>query len=588
MHHLSIQRPSHLPPATHPQQEKSFQQGEVVTGRINKFFPDNKALLQIGAKQVIAELQTSLSAGGTYWFEVKKGGDRPLLQVLPQVPGKENGVPQLIELTGNKPNKMNSTFVEGLLKQQTPFTMPQLKQALQLLQQPHSQPLQARQDALQLMMNRKLPLTGNILQAIAARQTWDMTASLNQLNDNLTAENDGAMPLRQILGKLSPAGPAVHEAHLIQQIIQEAKAGKQDLYLAIRPSFPSNAPSFEAWQKEWLAFEKQLSDTRNMQHKPAMGTARLAAASPYASVMDGFLTELQRAGKHTAAARDGLQTVLATVRQLLAMFPDRALPDDVVLSLRNSLEAFQSVSLVQGISSQLQKGQMGNGQLLAKTTELLHLLQASSMNEQSKDGAFFKQLLQDIFRQVGYAFEHDIKEAKTAELPLKGLLLQHAAHSAERAELSAPLLQQITGSQLLQVHDDKQMTYIQLQLPGAPFGFDKDLLMELEGRKEEDGKLSSDHCRILFYLHLPILNDMAVDMYVQKKTVSLHIYTADGQAERVMRPLQHKLKSALEASGYHLSSVKYTISGADVKESERISTGPAAGSSEQKGVDYRI
>ena len=135
MHRLSIQKSIGIPSATHPQQEKRFQPGEIVTGRINKFFPDNKALLQIGAKQVIAELQTSLSAGGTYWFEVKEGGEHPLLQVLPQTSGKHAGVSQLIELTGNKPNKTTASFVEGLLKQQTPFTMQQLKEALNLLQQ---------------------------------------------------------------------------------------------------------------------------------------------------------------------------------------------------------------------------------------------------------------------------------------------------------------------------------------------------------------------------------------------------------------------------------------------------------------------
>ncbi|SDC63641.1 hypothetical protein SAMN05421663_103208 [Terribacillus halophilus] len=591
MHHLSIQGSIGLPPAIHPQQEKRFQLGEIVTGRINKFFPDNKALLQIGAKQVIAELQTALSAGGTYWFEVKEGGERPLLQVLPHVSGKQASVSQLIELAGNKPNKTNTSFVEGLLKQQTSFTMPQLKQALILLQQTDLQPLEARKDALQLIMNRQLPVTENVLQAIAARQTQDMTATLNQLTNNLTAESDSATPLKQILAKLSPDGPAVNEQHLIQRITQEAKMGKQDLYLAIRPSFSTSAPSFDAWQKEWLAFERQWTDTGNIHPQSVTESGKLptrtAVTLPYAALLDTFMGELQGVGKYTAASQDSLQTTLGTVRQLLSMFPERALPEHIAGNLRNSLETLQSVPLVRDMHSQLLKGSIDNEQLLVKTTELLQMLQASSKNEQSKDGAFFKQMMQDIFRQVGYSFEHDIKEANTAELPLKGLLLQHAAHGAEKAELPAQLLQQITGSQLLQVHDEKQMAYIQLQLPGAPFGFDKDLLMELEGRKEDNGKISSDHCRILFYLHLPILNDMVVDMYIQKKAVNLHIYTETEKTEQVMRPLQHKLKSALEASGYHLSSIKYTVS-AEAKESNHISTGLVADLSEQKGVDYRI
>ncbi len=185
MHHLSIQSSQGIKQAQQPQQERNFRPGEVVTGKITKFFPDNKALLQIGAKQVIAELQASLTAGGTYWFEVKEGGERPLLQVLPQAAGKQADAAQLIELTGMKPNKTNTSFVEGLMKQQTIFTMPQLKQALNLLQQKELQPVEVKKEALQLMVQRQLPLTENVLQAITARQTQDMTASLREFSNTM-------------------------------------------------------------------------------------------------------------------------------------------------------------------------------------------------------------------------------------------------------------------------------------------------------------------------------------------------------------------------------------------------------------------
>ncbi len=43
MHHLSIQSSQGIKQAQ-PQQERNFRPGEVVTGKITKFFPDNKAL----------------------------------------------------------------------------------------------------------------------------------------------------------------------------------------------------------------------------------------------------------------------------------------------------------------------------------------------------------------------------------------------------------------------------------------------------------------------------------------------------------------------------------------------------------------
>ncbi|MEC0302996.1 hypothetical protein [Terribacillus saccharophilus] len=591
MHHLSIQSSQGIKQAQQPQQERNFRPGEVVTGKITKFYPDNKALLQIGAKQVIAELQASLIAGGTYWFEVKEGGERPFLQVLPQAAGKQADAAQLIELAGMKPNKTNTSFVVGLMKQETAFTMPQLKQALNLLQQKELQPVEVKKEALQLMLQRKLPLTENVFQAITARQTQDLTASLREFNNTIAVESNKTTPLQQLLGKLAPAGPAVHEQQLVQQIIQEAKTGKQDMYQAIRTSLSAAVPTFADWQGEWLAYDKQLDASKNVPQQLMQESGSLSNRSrgilPFSQALDNFMSEMQHVSKQSPAAQESLKTTLTTVRQLLSMFPDRSLPNEIVSSLRTDLEPFQSAPMAQDIFRQLTKGDADNQLLLGKSTELLQLLQVTQTNEQSKDGDFFKNLLQDIFRQTGFTYEHELSDADATDLSLKGLLLQHVAQGNERAELSSQLLQQITGSQLLQVQDDKQMAYIQLQLPGAPFGFDKDILMELEGRKEADGQLSSEHCRILFYLHLPFLDDMVVDMYVQKKAVSLHIYTAEGKAEQVMRPLQHKLKTALDTSGYHLSSVKYTVSN-NAKEASHIDTNLNAVLAEQKGVDYRI
>ncbi|MFP7494099.1 hypothetical protein SFC66_09960 [Terribacillus saccharophilus] len=586
MQHPSIQMSQGILPALQSQlqSQNNLQAGQIVTGKIAKFFPDNKALLQIGAKQIIAELQTSLSAGSAYWFEVKEGGERPRLQVLPQAAGKQPDVNQLIELTGHKPSKMNTSFVDGLSKQQTPFSMPQLKQALDLLQlDPRS--FEVHKEALQVMLDRKLPLSENVLQAIAARQTQDLTSSLRQLTATITTQNNNP-PLQQTLTSVSPEGPAVNEGQLIQQIIQEAKMGKQGLYQAIRPSLLPNAPSYEEWQQQWNDFGKQSTVAGNPQEGINRISDKTAGVLPFGQAFESFKADLQEVGKQPVLVQERLQTSLSTAQQLLSMFPDRALPEEITANLRNSMEAFRSVPVVRDIDQLLQNTSTNKEQLLAKTSDLSQLLQISQQNEQSKDGAFFRQLMQDILRQTGFAYEHDLLDTN-AEDTLKGVLLQHTAQGHEKADLPAQLLQQITGSQLLQVHDDKQMLHIQLQLPGAPFGFDKDILMEMEGKKEEDGQLSADHCRILFYLHLPNLKDVAIDMYVQKKTINLHIYTTAEEAEQVMRPLQEKLKSALDSNGYHLSAVKFSASDT-VKERNGTKLDYAAVHPEQKGVDYRI
>ncbi|WP_077309613.1 hypothetical protein [Terribacillus halophilus] len=587
MYQQSIQAAGRLMQATQ-QQEKTLRAGEIVTGKINKFFPDNKALLQIGAKQVIAELQTQLAAGGTYWFEVKEGGERPVLQVLPQTVQKHSSIAGLIEFTGNKVNSTASSFVETLRKQQISFTMPELKQALQLLQQQEPRVIDVSKEALQVMLKRQLPLSANVLQAITARQTMDMTASIRQLAQASPADGKINLPLQNVLGKLAPGSAIGNNAQLVQQIVHEVKSGKQDTYQAIRPFFSSNPPAYNTWQEKWLTFDAKTlkaMDMQSLQQLVINGFSK-EGKIPFSVALQSFMEEIQQAAKPIAAAQSNAQTALSTAQQLLRMFPDQPLAQNVQASVSKALDAFNMVSTSQKLQEMLTNSNPKHEELLAKTSDMLQLLQLAQRNEQSKDGAFFKVLLQDVFRVTGFSYEHDLAHAVT-ELPLKGLLLQHYASGAEKAELSSQLLQQITGSQLLQVQDDKQMAYIQLQLPGAPFGLDKDMLLDIESRKEADGQLSAEHCRIMFYLDMPVLKELAVDMFVQKKTVNLHIYTQSEATEIAMRPLQNKLKAALENSGYHLSSVKYSLSRKANTGSQYTAAKPNV-SFEQRGVDFRI
>ncbi|SNZ09578.1 hypothetical protein SAMN05421503_1274 [Terribacillus aidingensis] len=570
-------------------QEKTLRSGEIVTGKINKFYPDNKALLQIGAKQVIAELQTQLSAGGTYWFEVKEGGERPLLQVLPPTAQRQSSVAGLIELTGNKVNSTASSFIEGLRKQQISFTIAELKQALQLLQQQEPHLMEVSKDALQVMLKRQLPLSANVLQAITARQTMDLTASIQQLAQDSPADGKVNLPLQNVLSKLAPGSATGNSAQLVQQIVQEVKSGKQDTYQAIRPFFPSNPPTYNTWQEEWLNFDTKTMramDTQSLQ-QVSMNSVSKDSKIPFPAALQSFMVELQQAAKPIAAVQSNAQTALSTAQQLLRMFPDQPLAQNVQASVSKALDAFNMVSTAQSLQEMLTNSNSKNEELLAKTADMLQLLQLAQRNEQSKDGAFFKVLLQDVMRVMGFSYEHDVAAADVTELPLKGLLLQHHAAGSEKAELSSQLLQQITGSQLLQVQDDKQMAYIQLQLPGAPFGLNKDMLLDIESRKEADGQLSAEHCRIMFYLDMPVLKELVVDMFVQKKAISLHIYTQSDATESVMRPLQNKLKAALETSGYHLSSVKYSLSGKANTAGQHAVAKPNV-SFEQRGVDFRI
>lgn len=47
--------------------------GQIVRGRILRFFSDNTAEIQIGAQKLVAKLEVSLAMGQSYLFQVQPG-----------------------------------------------------------------------------------------------------------------------------------------------------------------------------------------------------------------------------------------------------------------------------------------------------------------------------------------------------------------------------------------------------------------------------------------------------------------------------------------------------------------------------------
>lgn len=102
------------------------------------------------------------------------------------------------------------------------------------------------------------------------------------------------------------------------------------------------------------------------------------------------------------------------------------------------------------------------------------------------------------------------------------------------------------------------------QLPKEMLGLNEDLWMDFEGKKQTDGTIHPEQCRIMFYLDLPRLSNIVVDMQVMNRMVDVTIYHQDPKS---VRSLVHLYEQDLKAG---LQGINYQFTGLHLKNYEKI------------------
>src|SRR5699024_1072572 len=180
-----------------------LREGQMVEGKIEKLYTDDKAKVRIGHSTLIAQLETALSIGESYYFQVNEKNDQVYLQVLQgDSMNRTADLDTLLAEMQIKPSKVNRQFVHELIFRGIPFNQSELKQALQMLNNESNKDI-ARQ-ILSKMFQEKLPITENVFQALATFDTIGFSAILKKVNDllqqnasNLSEEEAKLMELIQ-------------------------------------------------------------------------------------------------------------------------------------------------------------------------------------------------------------------------------------------------------------------------------------------------------------------------------------------------------------------------------------------------------
>ncbi|CRK82810.1 hypothetical protein [Neobacillus massiliamazoniensis] len=231
-------------------------------------------------------------------------------------------------------------------------------------------------------------------------------------------------------------------------------------------------------------------------------------------------------------------------------------------------QTFQSLVAVQesaSFSSQLEEiGRYLEDPKFAsfKTTEPLKQMIATIFENHIIDkvstGTDVKQMLQSMVHQLGLEYEKEVKNTqKLIELhSLKPLLMSAIHELGTNGRELEPVLNRLTGMQLIAQDPIGQMQQMVMQLPISFRETQTDVTLQWSGRKTKNGKIDPDYCRILFYLDLQNLKQTVVDMQIQNKLIHVSVLNDTKEIESIVPVLTPTLKEKLENLGYKLSFIK--------------------------------
>ncbi|MDG5788208.1 hypothetical protein QA612_11980 [Evansella sp. AB-P1] len=249
--------------------------------------------------------------------------------------------------------------------------------------------------------------------------------------------------------------------------------------------------------------------------------------------------------------KKGLPLTKETYLSMVSLLSNQSIGEGI-LTLEQGLKEYNLHNQFSSLYGVLQN--------LTKDSQIEQILQMSSGNNAN-------QLLHGILSQLGLHYENLLQKNFQLDTTLqyrnmlKPLLIDFLNQTTGQfltirkdAEF---LLHRFTGNQLLSMENQGPLQNIVMQIPLFFMGKNRDITVQWQGRKKENGTIDSDYCRILFYLEMAYLSETVIDLQIQNRIVSLTIYNENDKPEDFQNHWFFVLKKQLDSLDYRLSSVKW-------------------------------
>ncbi|WP_027408668.1 hypothetical protein [Anoxybacteroides tepidamans] len=506
-----------------------FRDGQIVYGKIEKISENGSAIVKIGNETLIAELQASLREGSKYWFQVSLAADRVNLKLIENLYADSGEI----------------TFEQTALQLAKRWELPEKVQPL-----------------LRFLLEKQIPV---VKEEVIRAAKW------------LTSTEDAEVNLRAVQMMYINRLPLTHETFLAMKSVQEpAPLAQQLLELKNRlASLPDEKQSegvralitqlrriidFEKVPFVWLKDRSEQSNKEIFAEAERLDEqirARRETTPPLFSL------------RHVDEQNEKHPLTNSILRPGNEMHLDIASTREQIgasLSILNEGKALDAASYKERHPERFQ--QLGEENIIPVAV-----------------AQHMKKIVQSLGLQYEAAIEKAIKTGGNFDLGgLKPLLLlaQREVQDRDLNERIEMLIHRLTGQQLLS-HEQEPIQQVFMQLP---LRFDSevtDVVVHWQGRKQKNGEIDPNYCRILFYLQLEALKETALDVRIQNRIIHITLFNETPQLEMLVPLMQPLLKERLEACGYMLSGIKVVAAKNNPKKDvfSHVLTN-------HSGVDYRI
>ncbi|MBS3680066.1 hypothetical protein KGF86_07555 [Ornithinibacillus massiliensis] len=549
--------------------------GQIVQGRILKLYPNNKAHIQLGVMQLIAQLEAPLEIGNNYHFQVQALGQVAQLKVIAESPTNPNRselpIIHLLQQLGINPTKIMQEFVKVLMQEKIPFEKGQLQNSYVLLESASNK--EQAQALLKEMIVSRMPINDSVFQALFASKFGSFTNQLESL-DSVLRQNLATQPninnglvsqINQLTGNTNQIP--------VKQIIPLLNSPELVYVLKASGMIDQDIP-FRIWNNRVI----QNADNGLMNLNQLFTT--------------NTVKELQASISKLEVIQQHASSLLTKWENLL----QQSVTNNVSISEENFTNLKREVEL-STLPFTLKHGELRNHPQSLRVL-LHHLATLSNQENYSKVDSFLHHFIKESFVQqtktiledMGIQYEKAIlKDETNPSNSLKGMLLQLIQSSdGTILEQGTKLLHVINGIQLQSYSESDKMIQANLLLPGGRIGLDSDIALNFEGKKTEAGEINPDYCRIVFFLELANLEQTVIDMNIQKRSISITVLN-DQPIEGITQSLKPLLKEGLEKLEYYLSNV--SVKPLTNQENVAKNSKPTYQTKQQasyQGVDFRI
>ncbi|AUJ26698.1 MULTISPECIES: hypothetical protein [Virgibacillus] len=525
--------------------QQQLKKGQIIQGQVIKIYPENKVQIQLGGLRLIAQLQASLTTGKDYYFQVMQADELLKLKVLGNGALNAN---QLLQQLSLKMATNQAELVQQLTKEQISFHREQLQQAFEYMSQYKDKQVQVFMPIMKELIANEWPITEQTTKALHMQKKYPFATQLQKLLHMLPKDSNFSM----LRGHLS------------------------DL---LQPTAENIANS-----------QEQMSKILSFRNKQVFSLIQ--------SLLDGqdiYSSNTINNLKHYIANN---QWFMQHADQILKKWESKLLLTAANQYMFSDAEVSQLKQDVTKVFPTLFAKNVGNGGDFGGLLVQLRALQKSHTYEQleqiitfsqkyllAEPKEQFLQLTKRFLQLSGISHENLLVKGESPPTTIKSQLISMLQQTkGGLGEQLQQVLHHLHAVQLSSVQDfDNGFLQAYLQIPALKLGLTNDMEIKFEGKKTETNKLDPNHCRIVFYLELTNIKETVVDMHVQNRNISIHVFNDHIQSRTLPMQFQPLLKKGLKEMNYHLSSISFFA----LHQGKKAKTAVFNAQSYQ-GVDYRI